>query len=260
MRALLISLCIVFLVFIILYTTTYFHYDTIRETYSDIAIVVSHYNENIEYLDNEPFSEFEQIIYTKGENKPKCSSCANIKQLPNVGVCNHTILYHIVNHYDTLHDITIFLPASCLDERKREITLQTIQKVKETNDSVFYCVAYNNVKDDFYNFQLDKYENANSANKALNPDTYLRPATIRPFGRWYENHFQGIDIQHVNYTSIFAVSKQHIHSRSVSFYRKLLEEVSHDKNEETAHYLERATLALFYPIPEKCIYDIAGKI
>ena len=44
-----------------------------------------------------------------------------IINLENVGVCVHTYFYHIIEHYDNLDDIIVFLPGSCMDENKKPL-------------------------------------------------------------------------------------------------------------------------------------------
>jgi hypothetical protein len=63
-----------------------------------------------------------------------------------------------------------------------------------------------------------------------------------------------VTINGVNYFTIFAVSREHIRNRSKESYKELINLVNKDKNEETAHYFERAFLAVFHPIPDYCIY------
>jgi hypothetical protein len=53
--------------------------------------------------------------------------------------------------------------------------------------------------------------------------------------------------------TIFAVSNQHIKNRSKESYKELIKYVNRNKNEECAHYIERAILAVFHPIPDECI-------
>jgi len=81
-------------------------------------IVISRYSEDISWINNEEYSKYDILCYNKGKNCKKCS----IKDLPNVGRCDHTYIYHIVNNYDNLADVTIFLPGSCMDSHKRDFT------------------------------------------------------------------------------------------------------------------------------------------
>jgi hypothetical protein len=42
-----------------------------------------------------------------------------IVNLPNVGKCDHTYLYHIINNYNNLSKILVFLPGSINMENKK---------------------------------------------------------------------------------------------------------------------------------------------
>jgi hypothetical protein len=222
-----------------------------------VEIIVSRYNEDLEWLNSEIIEDFPVIIYNKGLNEDfyKPQHLKNVISLDNVGVCVHTYLYHIIENYDNLSDVTIFLPGSCMDDHKKEKTMNTIKKTKDTKNTVFYAGHFDKtVASELYNFSLDNYSLANSKNKDLNSDKTLNNCDIRPFGKWYETLFPNIDISHVNYYGIFSVSREHILNRSKESYEELIQYVNKNKNEECAHYFERAFFAVFYPIPEECIY------
>jgi hypothetical protein len=52
----------------------------------------------------------------------------------------------------------------------------------------------NGIKHDLYNFKLDNYVVSDESNKKLNSNFKLLPSTIRPFGKWYENKFQELNL------------------------------------------------------------------
>lgn len=65
-------------------------------------LILARYNEDISWIDK---VDVEKItIYNKGENnlKYKCI------KLPNIGRESHTYLYHIIENYDNLTELTIF--------------------------------------------------------------------------------------------------------------------------------------------------------
>jgi hypothetical protein len=75
----------------------------------NIKIIVSRYNEDIEWTNN-----FKKniILYNKGNELP---SEYNSIILPNVGREGHTYYYHIYNNYDNLADYNIFLQGNPFD-------------------------------------------------------------------------------------------------------------------------------------------------
>ena len=64
------------------------------------VIVVSRYNENLEWLKEFPFNLYPVIIYNKGTNDEfyKPDNLIKIVNIENVGRCDHTYLYHIVHN------------------------------------------------------------------------------------------------------------------------------------------------------------------
>jgi hypothetical protein len=249
MKRLGVILSLLSIIFIILFFTKQ------KESFDDTTgLVISHYNEDVQYLDTEPFSKYEQVIYTKGEDPPICKKCDKVIKLPNVGVCLQTYLHHIIENYDNLHKITIFLPGSCLDEHKNDKTINTITKVEETQTSVFY-INQTDVQE-LREFKIDEYSTTNPKNKLKNNDSRVRLSDIRPFGQWHDAHFNNIEMSDkVNYGGIFAVSREHIRQRSLDSYKELITQINRDKNEETGHYFERALLSVFNHIPEECLYN-----
>ena len=240
-------------------------------------IVVSRYNEDLNWLQYTPYQGYDNdtpaklssrfsfvdasnlvvTIYNKGSDDafyvPPHSNTVNV---PNVGVNVHTILFHIVRNYDQLADVTVFLPGSCMDEHKSAKTLQTLRQAQKTHNSVFVVdtKTVKPVAQEMYDFTLDEWANTNPRNHALNPESTLKKCDIRPFGAWYAHFFPNVDVYAVNYYVMFAVSRAHILQRSKASYEELLAQVNTDKNEESAHYFERAFLAVFHPIPEECLF------
>ena len=98
-----------------------------------INIVISRYNEDLTWL--HPFvSDFKITVYNKGLEltNPRFNK---IIKLPNIGRESHTILYHIVNNYDSLDKYLIFLQGKIDD---------------------LYPITFNNPKD--YLKRLEKYQ------------------------------------------------------------------------------------------------------
>jgi hypothetical protein len=229
------------------------------ENENNVEIVVARYNESLDFLKNEPFNQFPIIIYNKGinDNFYKPPLLKKVYVLPNVGVCVHTFFHHIIENYDNLPKITIFLPGSCMDEHKKDRTLDVLKKTIETNNSVIHASRLNAdiLNDSIYNFTLDNWPTTNKENKQLNGDSTLRKCHIKPFGKWFENVFGNISINDVTTLGIFSVSREHIQNREKTFYEKIIQHVENDKNEECAHYIERSYVAIFHPLPKNCIYN-----
>ena len=89
-------------------------YKNSKEIELSKVIVVSRYNENLDWLKEYPFNLYSVIIYNKGHNDDfyKPDKLIKIVNIENIWRESHTYLYHIVHNYDQLHDIIIFLPGS----------------------------------------------------------------------------------------------------------------------------------------------------
>lgn len=78
-------------------------------------VVIARYRENLDWVS--PIANWQIRVYDKSSNSdPVSQQClppnADVTQLPNVGREAHTYLTHIVNHYDRLADVTVFLQGN----------------------------------------------------------------------------------------------------------------------------------------------------
>jgi len=227
-----------------------------------INLVIARYNEDINYI-NQYKNDFNIILYNKG---PKIElSDIQIIDLPNIGREFHTFLYHIINNYDNLVDLTIFLPGSWQLPGKLNRALETIKNAKNTKTTVIITESnLKDIKNLLFNFTLDEWGCTDHNNRKLNPDRKLLQSSVRPFGKWYENYFNHInssDIKAITYFGICAIDKKHILQNPIDIYKKLYNELNTHNNPEVGHYMERAWSSLFYPYPDSCIfYDDTRKL
>jgi hypothetical protein len=223
---------------------------------SSIQIVLARYKEEISWLDDPPFNKYKVTCYNKGDTLPKCSQPkCSVTPLPNIGRCDHTFLYHIINSYDNLADVTIFLPASCLDNHKIKTTFKLFHLVDKNRSTVLLGKPYSNVREELGRLFINKHVATNLVNQMANPETLLLPCPIRPFGRWYDAMFGDVVAKTVCYFGMFAVSKEHIHQHPKEHYEKLIKFVDSHSNPEAGHYMERSWAAIFAPIPDECIHS-----
>lgn len=222
-------------------------------------LVVARYNEDVDWLKKEPFNQFNIILYNKGPEEPSknCeSNTCKLITLDNVGRCDHTFLYHIINNYDDLGDVTIFLPGSCNDPHKFNNTKKVIDLVNKTKTTVLLGAIFNDIPADIYDFQIEEWAATNEKNKTLNDENKLHPSPIRPFGPWFEENFgKEIHSKVVCYFGVFAIAKEHIIQHPKEYYEKFIKYLDHHSNPEVGHYMERSWSALFSPYPDSCIYS-----
>jgi hypothetical protein len=218
---------------------------------SNIDIVVSRFNENIEYLNTEPFNQFNIIVYNKGPYEINYLNNAKILTLPNVGRESHTYLHHIITNYNNLPDIIIFLPGSCLAKNKKGLTYFKIKKVLETKSSVFgaFKEGIN------YEFSLEDNINSNKDNLIINTTHELVLCPERPFGKWFEKNFENTSkFKGTSYNGVFAVHKKDITKFPISYYENLIKYLNDSENTECGHYFERSWPSIF-DIDSDNIYD-----
>jgi hypothetical protein len=216
----------------------------------NIVMVVARYNEDLSWLEKDPFLNYNSIVYNKGINDNfLLYNVIKTINLKNVGRCDHTYLYHIITNYDNLADITIFLPGSVNMDDKMIKATKIFKALEKHNNSIFIAtVTSSNIKKELYNFQLDEWVSSEKMNTVINNESKLELAPIRPFGKWYEDKFPNIVIQHVTYGGILCIAKHHILQHSKEYYMNLIKELENSSNPEVGHYIERSWEAIFYPM------------
>lgn len=222
---------------------------------SAAQIVIARYNEDLQWLREEPFNEYDYVIYNKGDNKSyyKSSRCLDEIDLPNVGRETHTYLTHIINYYDdnSLASFTFFVPGSLELEHKhdRAKTLFETFSYSPATD-LFACnMLADPVREVFNDFVIDSYVSSNEKNKTLNTAASMKMADIRPYGQWFDKKFEGAnrDSKCFPVNAIFGLTKETIMKKPKSYYENLLKEVDHHHNHESGHFFERAWETVFYP-------------
>ena len=101
------------------------------------SVIVTRYNEHIDWIDYIQNDIDIFYIYNKGENNRLFKNLVpseslekklNIKVLPNIGRIDHTLAYHITQHWDSLEETIVSLPASILMCRLKGSYLSAIKK------------------------------------------------------------------------------------------------------------------------------------
>jgi len=214
---------------------------TRREGFEEeVRLVVSRYNESVDWLKDPPFSNYPVTLYNKGPNEDFYQT-GTVVPLENVGREGHTYLYHIVANYDHLSDITVFLPGSLNMPHKMETGKELIQEIETRKQAVF--LGRPTSLEEMYDFSLEEYAATTPENHSINQESKLVLSRTRPFGQWFEERFE--TLTHWSPGSIFSVSKKDVLQHPKSYYETLLEEVSHSSNPEAGHYLERSWQAVF---------------
>lgn len=206
-------------------------------------IVIARYNESLDWLKK---THYLYIVYNKGPNSDFHKSKYFDKEIKvkNVGREAHSYFTHIVNNYDTLDDITFFVPGS-LDSKNKYT--RSLRLLKETKGDTFSCIR-EPVFETHKNFKIDDYLCTNKKNSALNPNSKIKKSKTRPFGKWYKKTFkQRHKSTCFTMNSIFALTKETILQKPKSYYESLLKQLDDHQHPEEGHYFERAWDTVFYP-------------
>ena len=217
-------------------------------------LVIARYNEKLSWILDNEFMDYNIIVYNKGINDNfEKKNVKKIIKLNNVGMCDHTYLFHIITNYDNLSDITFFFPGSLNMEHKYDRALDIIYIVNKFNKGAFVASHHKNgIANDLYDFEILNHDLADENNKKINDNNKLIPANIRPFGKWFLEKFKS-DINYVSYLGIFAMSKKDIIKYPVEYYKKLMTELEVNSNLEVAHYFERSWIKIFSPLYDTII-------
>lgn len=221
-------------------------------------MIISRFNEDLKWTEMEPFVGVPTIIYNKGTNDNFCMTESNLRveRLPNLGREGHTYLHHIVSNYDSLADITVFLPGSAEHPYKMPTAENLVREVRLRDRAVFARTFHRvqGIGHAFSTFELESYVITDARNLAANPDSTLTPAFSRPFGRWFRNHFGRRVVQPFVLMGIFSVARADVLRHPRSYYEGFLRELC-VPNPEAGHFIERAWTAIFHPLKETLLLE-----
>lgn len=217
----------------------------------NIDIVISRYNEDLKWTLEEPFNEFQYIVYNKGDNEEfEKTFVKQIINLKNVGRNDHTYLYHIVTNYENLNDIVVFLPGSVNMSYKKVKATELLNRLKKNNyNKAIFIATYlkKGALIEFFNFKLDNWTASDSQNYKKNSENVLLPANIRPFGKWFLFNLGNITVNLYQWHGIFSIDKNDIIKHKKFRYERLMDQLECSSNPEVGHYIERSWPAIFYP-------------
>lgn len=219
-----------------------------------LEIVVSRFNEDLSWLKEIPTTFYTKItVYNKNDTPIECpvNNCT-VHQLPNIGRESHSYFHHVIQNYDNLPDITLFLAGSVFRKpNKRSQYDRIVEFLSQKRESVIVAAkkARANINGE-KGFTISSHPLSNNDNRAKNPNSRLNISSIRPLGAWFAHFFPGEEMRCTSHNGIFAVTRDDIRKRGKDLYQRLLENHS-TKNPETVHYSER-TWSTIFSIPN-CI-------
>ena len=263
MNKLIIGILIILILLIILFLFNNSKFEDNKK-----EIVIARYAEDLSWLNDPMFDGYSIKCYNKGSTDVECKKCDNLIKIDNIASGEYAFIYHIVNNYDNLSPITVFLTGSCMDDglekrKKIEITTKIFEILKSSNDTILIGNRiYTDIQKDLYSSTFTSWCGTNKKNLIeKNNNCELIPAKIRPFGKWYAAKFGKMRTTHTCEGGNFAASKIDIHNRPKSFYQDLLNELTIHKspNLEVSHYIERSWEAILKP-KQSSLYKLNNTI
>lgn len=255
---------VVFIIFIIYYAYLYNNSKKTNISSDRINIIISRYNENLKWTLDYPYNKYKYTVYNKGNNENfEKKNVINVINLPNIGRESHTYLYHIINNYDNLKDINVFLPGSIDTNhtifKKKLISSKLINNIEKNDNAVFLSfdnIKNNSIVDEFKLFQVNSYSSTTRENFILNKESKTEKCMYRPYYKWYNKVFGDRVSSSVIHYGIFSVDKRDILKYPKIYYENLIKYVSNSSNPEAGHFFEKSWGVIFAPFNyTNVIYD-----
>ena len=221
-------------------------------------IIISRFNEDIEWIDLINKEKFNFIIYNKGENNLKYESI----KLENIGRESHTFLFYIIHNYHNLPEWNIFLQGepfyACTDEyrSKKNILYDgvSINVTKHSRNGISYKNYLDLInKNDFFGFNLIKFLDNDLYETGIG-DAMIGGERFKPEkqGRFSKNYklffLKKISLNKPTFTFMagaqYCVNKNSILKRSLEFYQKCYQMHYHDQ--EFPWEMERYWAKIFF--------------
>ena len=202
-------------------------------------IVISRYNEDISWINN---YSYDYIVYNKGE---KIEEVHNVLNVENIGNNQRDIFQFIVENYDNLPNIIVFVQGNPYDHCKKEKFDKLILSEQFTSLESYEDIIQSNAQ------TLDKYGGFMEINNSWYINHYNN--TLGQTCAWTSfNHF--MDSCFVNYVSNhwnrFAPGSQYIITKEIAHHYpknfwKFLMNVLNKNHMTEGHVIERSLWMIF---------------
>jgi hypothetical protein len=230
-------------------------------------LVIAYYNEKDDldiFINYANKYNYNLKLYNKGKNNPILKNINvnyEIKNLKNIGQATHTYLHHIIENYDKLNEITIFMLGSAFRRpKKSDKAYWLLNNANKCNGFMAKHIWLSDKSD--FDFELPYYSiiDYNDINKKKRIKTKMIRANKLPLGNWISKNMNfNLEEKQFYRTNkcMFAVSKKLILKKSLSYYQNLIKQLTFSKrNLEVIHFFERAWVCVFLePNKDKEYYE-----
>lgn len=206
---------------------------------NEVEFVIAHYSEDLDVLVRRLRAERPDsrvTVYSKGPTPPPGAHA-----LPNVGREAHAYLHHIVERYDSLAGVTVFLHASAAGGGHKTAALdELLRAVRDPLAGPFACGVRHEYSEP--DLVMGAYKGSTDVQAVQ-----MSPASPRPFKAWYETHVgKSFPPPFWCLAGMFAVSGACVLARPREHYRRLLRELeAGGAAPEAGHYMERSWAGVF---------------
>ena len=214
-------------------------------------VVVTRYNEYIDWIRYIVDKVDTIFIYNKGPNTnffnhfdiTMYTSKIKFFTLPNIGRIDHTLAYHIVEHWDNLPETLVNLPGSVMMCQKKGHYLSAIIKRVNSMDkySGFFGPRFHKVGNNF-NYSIDNYQAEGMCNR--NGNKFVK-SEYPDFQAWKKAIIDEHPMSYIAMRGMFAVSRANITHIDKAVYERLKLSLSVGDNIENGHFAERIWAHLF---------------
>ncbi len=215
-------------------------------------VIITRYNEYIDWIRYIVDSVDFIYIYNKGYNEnffkhfdPKeYPNKIMFLTLPNIGRIDHTLVYHILEHWDDLPSVLINLPGSVMMSQKKGFYLSSIMRRLPDLRKVysgFYGPRFHKVSQTF-NYSIDNYQAEGVCNRNDNP--FIK-SEYYDFQVWKKAIIDERPMRYVAMRGMFSVARENITHIDKSVFERLKESLSVGDNIENGHFAERIWAHLF---------------
>ena len=205
----------------------------------DKSLIIARYNENIEWLNKH--KDLKITVYNKGESLSD-NKLFKVINLENIGRESHTWLYHIVNNYHNLNEINIFLQGK-IDDLNCMVYKNPNDYLKGINKYGFSVSRYGLLGPFHWDWNINIHKDVRYKEQWQNNEISRSKIGFRNFSKQL---FPEIPLfVATSYSGCFAVKREIIRQHDITFYKKLLEILSKNKNPIEGHYLERLWCYMF---------------
>ena len=207
----------------------------LRDPLLDYEIVIAHYNEKFDWV--KPIANHSHVYHKGREMRPPPLQLYAWDKLPNVGREFHTYLYHIINNYDTLPEITVFVQGEGLNLFCFSSFSQILHNIKKNAS----CKVV-------YHFHKEWGRILHTGKWLGELNSWIMRRSTFTFGEFFLELF---GFPHPNgipmcFTGCFAATRNMIRKHPIDFYKKAISFVSNNKNPEEGHYFERLWATVFH--------------